>query len=486
VFRSFFPVPRLFFSSAVIWLLLLVGIWFTVGDSIRSAISVDRFLVPPFCTVTAMPGGAQNAKPGAAAPAAPAAPAAGATSTTGTPATAAAPTATAAPSMTPAPGDTAAPAATAEPQNCIPPDDNRFLSGAKIWQYEYVLIGAVLFCVFWYFYKRNEWYWWSVVMSTLILLAVYYNVQITAWVNNWYNSFYDLIQTALSGPNKVTLEQYYTSVASALYVVVIYIVAQAFILFMSSHYVFRWRKAMNFYYMSYWSSIRTYEGAAQRVQEDTMRFASIVEDLGTTFVGSLMSLLVFAPLLWQLGTHINSVPVLGQVPGALMWVAILWSAFGTILFAVAGIRLPGLNFQNQRVEAAYRKELVYGEDDPTRAEPMTARQLFANLQKNYFRLYFNYLYFNVVRYAYLQVDNFFILLFLGPAIVAAAITFGLYQQISDAFSRVTGAFQFLANSWTTIVELQSVRKRLKDFESHIPSDSVVETEPALPAPEAGF
>ena len=99
-----------------------------------------------------------------------------------------------------------------------------------------------------------------------------------------------------------------------------------------------------------------------------------------------------------------------------MWVALAWSAFGTVLFAVAGVRLPGLNFQNQRVEAAYRKELVYGEDDPTRAEPPTVRQLFANLQKNYFRLYFNYLYFNVVRYVYLQVDNFFILLFLGPAI----------------------------------------------------------------------
>jgi peptide/bleomycin uptake transporter len=116
------------------------------------------------------------------------------------------------------------------------------------------------------------------------------------------------------------------------------------------------------------------------------------------------------------------------------------------------------------------------------------RQLFSNLQRNYFRLYFNYLYFNVVRYAYLQVDNFFILLFLGPAFVAAAITFGLFQQISDAFGRVTGAFQFLANSWTTIVELLSVRQRLRDFESHIPKGDSVNnhTEPPLPAPEPGY
>lgn len=482
MFRSFFPVPRLFFTSAVVWLLLLVAVWFTVGENVRSAISIDRFFVPPFCTTA--PG---------AAPDATAAPAAGADAA-GT-ASAPAATATSGPQATPAgvsaaqatgPGAQAAAAgATAAPTNCIPPDDNRFLSGSKIWQYEFVLLGAILFCVFWWFF-RNEWYWWSVVMSTIILLSVYYNVQITAWVNNWYNSFYDLIQLAVSGPNKVTLEQYYSSLASALWVVVIYIIVQAFILFITSHYVFRWRKAMNFYYMSFWRQIRTYEGAAQRVQEDTMRFASIVEDLGTTFVGSIMSLLVFAPLLWTLAAHVQTVPFFGSFPGSLMWIALGWSAFGTVLFAFTGVRLPGLNFQNQRVEAAYRKELVYGEDDPTRAEPQTVRQLFANLQRNYFRLYFNYLYFNVVRFAYLQVDNFFILIWLGPTFVAAGITFGLFQQIADAFGRVTGAFQFLANSWTTIVELLSVRRRLKDFESHIPQEHDVDTEPPLPAPEAGY
>jgi peptide/bleomycin uptake transporter len=485
VFRSFFPVPRLFFTSAVVWLLLLVAVWFTVGENIRAGISVDRFFVPPFCAATApaAPGGAAAPAPAAGADATGTSAAPAATATSAPQATpAGAPAATAA---SPTPEATAAPGAASATANCIAPDDNRFLSGSKVWQYEFVLIGAILFCVFWWFF-RNEWYWWSVVMTTIILLSVYYNVQITAWVNNWYNSFYDLIQLAVSGPNKVTIEQYYSSVASALSVVVVYIIVQAIILFITSHYVFRWRKAMNFYYMTYWPQIRTYEGAAQRVQEDTMRFAGIVEDLGTTFVSAIMSLLVFAPLLWTLAAHVTSVPILGSVPGSLMWVALAWSAFGTVLFAGTGVRLPGLNFQNQRVEAAYRKELVYGEDDPARAEPQTVRQLFANLQKNYFRLYFNYLYFNVVRFAYLQVDNFFILLFLGPTFVAAAITFGLFQQISDAFGRVTGAFQFLANSWTTIVELLSVRRRLKDFESHIPRDLDVETEPALPAPEAGY
>jgi peptide/bleomycin uptake transporter len=54
--------------------------------------------------------------------------------------------------------------------------------------------------------------------------------------------------------------------------------------FFVSHYVFRWRTAMNNYYMEHWPQARSVEGAAQRVQEDTMRFARIVEGLGVSFV----------------------------------------------------------------------------------------------------------------------------------------------------------------------------------------------------------
>jgi len=132
-----------------------------------------------------------------------------------------------------------------------------------------------------------------------------------------------------------------------------------------------------------------------------------------------------------------------------------------------GYRLPGLEFNNQKVEAAYRKELVYGEDDVARAAPPTVKELFGDVRNNYFKLYFNYLYFNVFRYAYLQGASFIPLIALGPTFVAGAITFGIYQQINQAFSRVENSFQFLVNSWTTIVELMSIHKRLVAFEAVI-------------------
>ncbi|TIO36004.1 MAG: peptide transporter, partial [Mesorhizobium sp.] len=75
------------------------------------------------------------------------------------------------------------------------------------------------------------------------------------------------------------------------------------------------------------------------------------------------------------------------------------------------------------------------------------------------------IYFNVVRYTYLQADNIFSLLILGPSLVAHKITFGALNQISNAFGKVTNSMQFLLNSWSTIVELQSVHKRLRAFEA---------------------
>ena len=92
------------------------------------------------------------------------------------------------------------------------------------------------------------------------------------------------------------------------------------------------------------------------------------------------------------------------------------------------------------------------------------------MQKNYFRLYFNYTYFNIARYAYLQGAAYIPLLAMSPSILAGTLTLGLYQQIANAFGQVSGSFQFFARAWTTIVELLSVRARLKLFESFIPQD----------------
>ena len=162
------------------------------------------------------------------------------------------------------------------------------------------------------------------------------------------------------------------------------------------------------------------------------------------------------------------------------------AAFGTTILAVAGIRRPGLEFRNQRVEAAYRKELVLGEDHADRAQPPTVRELFDNVRKNYFRLYFHYMYFNVARYFYLQTDNIFPYIILAPTIVAGKITLGAMNQILNAFEQVKSSMQYLVNSWSTIVELISIYKRLRLFESAIegPAESEIKADEAYGAQQA--
>jgi peptide/bleomycin uptake transporter len=180
-----------------------------------------------------------------------------------------------------------------------------------------------------------------------------------------------------------------------------------------------------------------------------------------------MTLFAFLPVLWSLSQYVSELPIVGEIAHPLFYAALFWSIFGTGLLALVGIKLPGIEFDNQKVEAAFRKELVYGEDNKERAQPLKLQELFSHVRKNYFRMYFHYMYFNVARMLYLQADNIFVYILLVPTIIVGAITFGILQQILSAFNQVSNSFQYLVNSWTVIVELLSIYKRLTAFEGAI-------------------
>ena len=55
-------------------------------------------------------------------------------------------------------------------------------------------------------------------------------------------------------------------------------------------------------------------------------------------------------------------------------------------------------------------------------------------------------------------------IFLIPTIVSGRITLGIMNQVLRAFGQVASSFQFLVNSWTTIIDLISIYKRLQAFE----------------------
>lgn len=415
--RAFFPTPKLFFLSAVLWTTVAFIVWFTLGSTLIDLINIadlflDRAPVDP--------------KPGESTP---------------------------------------------------------FFNATRVWTYQYIIMFAAVFCVFWAYFNRNIWYWWSVVGSSFLMVATYFNVQLSLFINNWYGSFYDLIQRSVTNPNTVPLSEYYLEMSTLAYVLVPFIIFLVLVDYFTSHYLFRWRTALNNFYMENWQDVRHIEGASQRVQEDTRLFSRIMETLGVSFVRSIMTLIAFIPVLWTLSKQITSYPLFGEVSGGLVFLAIFSAILGTVVLAAVGFKLPGLEFENQKVEAAYRKELVYGEDQASRADLPTAGKLFDNLRNFYFRYFFHYLYFNVARYAYLQGAVFFPYFALGPAIVTGAITFGVFRQIGNAFNQVENSFQFLVNSWPTIVELMSIHKRLSLFEEYITNEPANHSTTLLP--EAG-
>ena len=325
------------------------------------------------------------------------------------------------------------------------------------------------------FFLDRRWFLWSIVGSIVILYVTWYKVQIDVEVNQWFGSFYDLIQKALAKPNAVTFDEFLAGCIEFFNIVSVYIIIAVILDFFVRHYVFRWRTAMNNYYMKHWDKISHIEGASQRVQEDTMRFARIVESLGVSFMRSLMTLVAFLPILWTLSENVTELPWIGSVDRSLVYLAIISALFGTVLLAIVGIRLPGLEFKNQKVEAAYRKELVFGEDNPQRAKPETVKDLFFNVRKNYFNLYRHYLYFDIAKWSYIQYTVIVPYIALGPAIISGALTLGVLQQILRAFGKVEESFQFLVHSWSTIVELMSIYKRLRAFEVQINDAINVET-----------
>jgi peptide/bleomycin uptake transporter len=317
------------------------------------------------------------------------------------------------------------------------------------------------------FYLSRRWLPWAWPGAALILLATWYKVELDVRINEWFGDFYNLIQKALGQSEKITMDEYMGHLASFATIAGLYVSVAVATDFFIKHYVFRWRTAMTEYYGLHWHVVRDVEGASQRVQEDTMRCARLMEGLGVSFMRSVMTLFAFLPILWTLSEKITELPWVGPVSHSLVWVAIVFALSGTVLMAMVGIKLPGLEFQNQRVEAAFRKELVYGEDDGECAGPVRFGTLFADVRWNYFRLFFHYMYFDVARYSYLQFGALVPYVALGPTLVGGVVTLGLMQQIVRAFGRVESSFQYLVNSWTTIVELISVYKRLRAFQRRI-------------------
>ena len=282
----------------------------------------------------------------------------------------------------------------------------------------------------------------------------------------------------ISGEEYYNINDFYALIWVFLAIALPYVIIATINIYFASIYAFKWREAMTFEYLRFWKNKDdNIEGSSQRIQEDIYNFSKIVENLGLAFVKAIMTLIAFIPILYILSDDISKslfaninekFAFLRDIDGFLVYVAFLISVGGLIISWFVGIKLPGLEYNNQKAEATFRKELVFAEDDRKNfANIKTMIELFTGLKFNYKKLFLHYGYFNIWLILFEQIIIIIPFLIVAPALFAGAITLGIVMQMNNAFSQVRSSFSIFITNWTQITELRSIYKRLKEFEKNI-------------------
>ena len=209
------------------------------------------------------------------------------------------------------------------------------------------------------FFKSKKWALWA-YSGLLFLIAInWYQTTLNVRFNEWYRTFYDLCQNI----DQHTLEEFYAQMKVFLWIAMPYVISAISERYAARIWAFKWREAMTFSYFSYWKKVsKDIEGSSQRIQEDIFRFSKTIEEMGTRVLSAAMTLFAFIPVLWGLSSNVPF-EFLKKIPGSLVWIALAISIGGLIISWLVGWYLPRLEYNNQKVEAAFRKELVFAEED---------------------------------------------------------------------------------------------------------------------------
>ena len=301
-----------------------------------------------------------------------------------------------------------------------------------------------------------------------------------AWaINGWMERFYDLVQTtgeAGSGnaENRQEMrDRVYDSLLEFAIIVAPAVAVHPIAGLVRNWWVFCWRRTLMTSYLNRWNTtVPAIEGAAQRVHEDTQRFASGLQSCVSTVIKSVFTLIVFCPVLYALDPQLMGIAVGASVGGLLFSVVIGWP-------------LVGLEVKNQMVEAELRTKLVILETNPTSifsaGTPFTPFiRTFRALTMNYRNLYLSFAALGTWLSIYEQVAVLLPYMLVAPRLFADrpedVFTLGKLVKVSNAFGRVFDSLNVISERWIDITEWMSCLRRLREFEIQVNSRS-----PAMPS-----
>jgi len=326
----------------------------------------------------------------------------------------------------------------------------------------------------------------------VFVLDSVYRAQVQLWMADWYSKFYDAAAQSVTGGSAnsdgVPLAELRQQVHRLLEDFVV-VVAPLLLLgpacgWARSRWVYAWRECLILRYSTEWDpGARPLEGAAQRVHEDTMRFASGVQTCFSRLVDALVTLCTFVPALVKLGHEVRPSWATGE--SWLLLVAVGGSVGGFAVTALVAHPLVKLELANQVTEAALRTELVLHEEHQGGCRSRVA-SIVEGLRENYRRLYAVFFVVDVWLTTYRQTFVLLPYLLSSPLLFAdepsERISIGTLMKTCSVFGTVFGSLSVVTDGWAEVNVWRSTIHRLRVFERSLRGNPN-KTETQLTSPE---
>ncbi len=331
-------------------------------------------------------------------------------------------------------------------------------------------------------YFRSGDKWMARGLLAAVIVMELGAVGLTVLFNRWNNTFYNALQDKNYDVFVYQLG-YFCVLAS------IWIPLKVYQLYLNQWLQIRWRQWMTERYLGGWLSHANHyrmqlkgdaaDNPDQRIAEDIQLFIDRTMSLGIGLLSAVVTLVSFVFILWELSAeaplHLSGHDV--PIPGYLVWGALIYAGFGTVLTHLIGWPLVRLNFQEQQFEADFRFNLVrarenaeqiallHGED----VERVRLSSRFQRVVQNWLAIMQRTKKLTAFTSGYAQIAIIYPYILLAPAYFANKIQLGGLMQTLNAFSSVQDAFSYFISAYRTLAEWQAIVDRLDGFEASIAS-----------------
>jgi len=331
-----------------------------------------------------------------------------------------------------------------------------------------------------------------VLLGTVIALQLF-QVWVNVRFNTWYKAFYDALQNK-DWDTFIFQLGVFSLLAAA------YIVSAVYQLYLQQWLQIRWRRWLTTRYLGRWLGGGTHyrmrlkgdsvDNPDQRISDDVKLFVNSTLDIGIALLGSVVTLVSFVVILWNLSS--TSPLMIGshsfQIPGYLVWAALIYATLGTYVTHLVGRPLIQLNFDQQRYEADFRFSLVRLRENAEevtllsgeKAEEDRLLARFGHVVGNWYGIMQRTKQLTFLTAGYSQVAVIFPFIVVSPLYFAGSMMLGGLMQIASAFGQVQGALSFFVKAYSEIADWKAVLNRLAGFDASIDwAQSLDETAPRV-------